>query len=649
MLQEQSKIGDISKKNSLDQKIEKCQVINSKLVVVSEKKCQDLEEMLSLSKKKETEFAKENEVLSAKVKSLMQENQIQEEQLTGYKNKEKLAVLSSVDKNNSDKIILDSEKKKYKELEEHSNKKEIEFAKEIEKLNTNIEKLMQKNNNQEEQLTGYKDKLTVLSSAFKRNFSQELINSKLLVESEKKKYQDLEEILKKKEIESTKENEILNTKVQNLTQEMKNQEEQLTGYKNKEKLAVLSTADKNNSTQEILNSKILLESEKKKYQDLEEISKKKEIELTKKNEILNTKVQNLTQEIKNQEEQLTGYKNKEKLAVLPTVDKNNSSQEIINCKLLLENEKKKFKDLEEVLKKTEIELTKETEVLNTKVNSLLEVIQSQEKQLTGYKNKEKLTILTSAEIEKNNSTKEMNKSLEIEKKKYQDLEDISKKKENELTKENEVLNTKVKSLTEEIQSQEEQLTGYKNREKLAILSAANFSREMETLNNKIEMCNKETFTLRQSSETIAEENQKLKISLTDCKNRKENQTLSVGNLDKTIGTPELKLGNNKSSYLTVNCDIDIPVSVEDYVIINATVHANSNCNWDWLFETKEDRILVFSLVPISDHNFTEEKMNNFFTVFFISKFYKSRNHFCLKFCRFRMVGTDKKFDSRSRN
>nr|CAH0099315.1 unnamed protein product [Daphnia galeata] len=157
MLQEQSKIGDISKKDSLDQKIEKCQVINSKLVVVSEKKCQDLEEMLSLSKKKETEFAKENEVLSAKVKN----------------------------KNNSDKIILDSEKKKYKELEEHSNKKEIEFAKEIEKLNTNIEKLMQKNKNQEEQLTGYKDKLTVLSSAFKRNFSQELINSKLLVESEK--------------------------------------------------------------------------------------------------------------------------------------------------------------------------------------------------------------------------------------------------------------------------------------------------------------------------------------------------------------------------------------------------------------------------------------------------------------------------------
>nr|CAH0099314.1 unnamed protein product [Daphnia galeata] len=450
---------------------------------------------------------------------------------------------------------------------------------------------MEENKNQEEQLTEYKEKLAVLSSPDKSNSSQEINNCNFLLESEKKKYQDLEEILKKKEIESTKENEILNTKVQNLTQEMKNQEEQLTGYKNKEKLLVLSTADKNNSTQEILNSKILLESEKKKYQDLEEISKKKEIELTKENEILNTKVQNLTQEIKNQEEQLTGYKNKEKLAVLSSVDKNNSSQEIINCKLLLENEKKKYKDLEEVLKKKEIELTKEIEVLNTKVNSLLEVIQSQEKQLTGYKNKEKLTILTSAEIEKNNSTKEMNKSLEIEKKKYQDLEEISKKKEIELTKENEVLNTKVKSLTEEIQSQEEQLTGYKNREKLAILSAANFSREMETLNNKIEMCNKETFTLRQSSETIAEENQKLKISLTDCKNRKENQTLSVGNLDKTIGTPELKLGNNKSSYLTVNCDIDIPVSVEDYVIINATVHANSNCNWDWQFETKEDRIL----------------------------------------------------------
>jgi hypothetical protein len=230
---------------------------------------------------------------------------------------------------------------------------------------------------------------------------------------------------------------------------------------------------------------------------------------------------------------------------------------------------------------------------------------------------------------------------------------LSKKKEIEFTKEIEALNTKVEKLMQKMQKQDKQLIEpCKNKGKVAILSSAEkiyFSREIETLNKKIEMCNKETFTLRQSSETIAEENQKLKISLTDCKNRKENQTLSVGNLDKTIGTPELKLGNNKSSYLTVNCDIDIPVSVEDYVIINATVHANSNCNWDWLFETKEDRILVFSLVPISDHNFTEEKMNNFFTVFFISKFYKSRNHFCLKFCRFRMVGTDKKFDSRSRN
>ena len=620
MLQEQSKIGDISKKDSLDQKIEKCQIINSKLVVVSEKKCQDLEEMLSFSQKKETEFATEIEGLSAKVKSLMQENKNQEEELTGYENKEKLAVLSSVDKNNSDKIISDSDKKKYKELEEHSKKKEMEFAKEIEELNTKINKLMQENKNQKEQLTGYKEKLAVLSAADKNNSIQEIINNKLLVESEKKKYQDLEEISKKKEIELTKENEILNTKVQNLKQEIKNQDEQLTGYKNKEKLANLTSSEteKSNSAQELVDSKLLLESEKKKYQDLEKILKNNEIESTKENEVLNTKVKSLMQEIQSQEEQLTGYKNREKLAILTSVtEKNNSSQEIINCKLLLENEKKKYQDLEEVSKKKEIEFTKEIEVLNTKVNSLLEVIQSQEKQLTGYKNKEKLTILTSAETEKNISTQEIiNNSLESENKKYRELEEISKKKEMELTKENEVLNTKVKSLTQEIQSQEEQLTGYKNREKLAILSTANFSREIETLNNKIEMCNKETITLRQSSETIAKENQKLNISFTDCKNRKEKRTLSVGNLDMTIGTPELKLGNNKSSHLRVNCDIGVPVSVKYSVIINATVHANSNCNWDWQFETSEDRILVFSLAPIPEHNFTEEEINNFFTVFF---------------------------------
>ena len=267
MLQEQSKIGDISKKDSLDQKIEKCQIINSKLVVVSEKKCQDLEEMLSFSQKKETEFATEIEGLSAKVKSLMQENKNQEEELTGYENKEKLAVLSSVDKNNSDKIISDSDKKKYKELEEHSKKKEMEFAKEIEELNTKINKLMQENKNQEEQLTGYKEKLAVLSAADKNNSIQEIINNKLLVESEKKKYQDLEEISKKKEIELTKENEILNTKVQNLKQEIKNQDEQLTGYKNKEKLANLTSSEteKSNSAQELVDSKLLLESEKKKY------------------------------------------------------------------------------------------------------------------------------------------------------------------------------------------------------------------------------------------------------------------------------------------------------------------------------------------------------------------------------------------------
>jgi hypothetical protein len=56
--------------------------------------------------------------------------------------------------------------------------------------------------------------------------------------------------------------------------------------------------------------------------------------------------------------------------------------------------------------------------------------------------------------------------------------------------------------------------------------------------------------------------------------------------------------------------------VEDAVIINASTVVNSNCNWNWQFETREDRILVFSLVPIPEHNFTEEEINNFFTVFF---------------------------------
>ena len=143
----------------------------------------------------------------------------------------------------------------------------MEFAKEIEELNTKINKLMQENKNQEEQLTGYKEKLAVLSAADKNNSIQEIINNKLLVESEKKKYQDLEEISKKKEIELTKENEILNTKVQNLKQEIKNQDEQLTGYKNKEKLANLTSSEteKSNSAQELVDSKLLLESEKKKY------------------------------------------------------------------------------------------------------------------------------------------------------------------------------------------------------------------------------------------------------------------------------------------------------------------------------------------------------------------------------------------------
>ncbi len=194
---------------------------------------------------------------------------------------------------------------------------------------------------------------------------------------------------------------------------------------------------------------------------------------------------------------------------------------------------------------------------------------------------------------------------------------LSKKKEIEFTKEIEALNTKVEKLMQKMQKQDKQLIEpCKNKGKVAILSSAEkiyFSREIETLNKKIEMCNKETFTLRKSSETIAGENQKLKTSLTNCKNRKENRTLSVGNLDMTIGTPELKLGNNKNSHLRVNCNI--PVSVEDSVIINATSVANSNCKWDWQFKTSEDRILVFSLIPNQDHSFTKEEIHSFFTVF----------------------------------
>jgi hypothetical protein len=472
-------------------------------------------------------------------------------------------------------------------------------------------------------LTEYKEKLAVLSSADKCYSSQEINNCNFLLESEKEKYQDLEEVSKEKEIELsqlTKEIEVLNAKVSSLFEIIQSQEEELTEYINKEELAILSAADKNSSTQEIINYKLLVESEKKKYQDLEEISKKKEIEFTKENVILNTKVNSLIQEIKNQEEQLTGYKNKEKLAVLSSADKKNSSQEIINCKLLLESEKKKYQDLEEVSKKKELVLTKENQVLKLKVNSLMQVIQSQEKQLTAYKNKEKLTIQSSNMTEKSNSSQEIINSkllLEIEKKKYQGLEEISKKKEIEFTKETEVLNTQVKSLMQEIQSHEERLTGYKKREKLAILSSAgrsNFSQEMETLNKKIEMCNKETVTLRQSSETVVKEYKILKISLTDYKNWEGNQTHSLGNLYKSIETLESKLENYENSLLSVNCDL--PFSVEDAVIINASTVVNSNCNWNWQFETREDRILVFSLVPIPEHNFTEEEINNFFTVFF---------------------------------
>jgi hypothetical protein len=170
--------------------------------------------------------------------------------------------------------------------------------------------------------------LAVLSCEDKKNISQKLIDSKLLLESEKKKYQDLEEDSKNKKFELTKENEVLSKKVNSLMQENKNQEEQLTGCK--VKLASLSSADKSNFSQELIDSKLLVESEKKKFQDLEEISKKKEIEFTKENKILNTKVNSLILEIKNQEEQLTEYK--EKLAVLSSADKNNSSQEILRQK-----------------------------------------------------------------------------------------------------------------------------------------------------------------------------------------------------------------------------------------------------------------------------------------------------------------------------
>jgi hypothetical protein len=258
---------------------------------------------------------------------------------------------------------------------------------------------MQENKNQEEQLTGYKVKLAFLSSADKSNFSQELIDSKLLVESEKKKYQDMEEFLKKKELVLTKENEVLNTKVKSLMEENKNQEKQLTGYK--EILAVLSCEDKKNISQKLIDSKLFLESEKKKYQDLEEDSKNKKFELTKENEVLSKKVNSLMQENKNQEEQLTGCK--VKLASLSSADKSNFSQELIDSKLLVESEKKKFQDLEEISKKKEIEFTKENKILNTKVNSLILEIKNQEEQLTEYK--EKLAVLSSAD--KNNSSQEI--------------------------------------------------------------------------------------------------------------------------------------------------------------------------------------------------------------------------------------------------
>jgi hypothetical protein len=213
-------------------------------------------------------------------------------------------------------------------MEEFLKKKELVLTKENEVLNTKVKSLMEENKNQEKQLTGYKEILAVLSCEDKKNISQKLIDSKLFLESEKKKYQDLEEDSKNKKFELTKENEVLSKKVNSLMQENKNQEEQLTGCK--VKLASLSSADKSNFSQELIDSKLLVESEKKKFQDLEEISKKKEIEFTKENKILNTKVNSLILEIKNQEEQLTEYK--EKLAVLSSADKNNSSQEILRQK-----------------------------------------------------------------------------------------------------------------------------------------------------------------------------------------------------------------------------------------------------------------------------------------------------------------------------
>ena len=56
---------------------------------------------------------------------------------------------------------------------------------------------------------------------------------------------------------------------------------------------------------------------------MEEFSKKKELVLTKENEVLNTKVKSLMEENKNQEKQLTGYT--EILAVLSCEDKKNIS------------------------------------------------------------------------------------------------------------------------------------------------------------------------------------------------------------------------------------------------------------------------------------------------------------------------------------
>ena len=164
---------EISNKNGEHQKNEKCQIINCKFLVECDKKRQDLEDMLSLSKKKEIEFAKDNERLSAKVEKLMQENKNQEERLAGYK-------VQLTDRSNfsqelvNNQLLLDSEKKKYQELEEVSKNKEIELTKKSEVLNAKVKSLMEENKNQEEQLTEYKEKWAVVSSPDKNNSSQKL-------------------------------------------------------------------------------------------------------------------------------------------------------------------------------------------------------------------------------------------------------------------------------------------------------------------------------------------------------------------------------------------------------------------------------------------------------------------------------------------